>query len=97
MSSETWLDVPDELPAQTEQARVEVTAEKPPEVTEEKPAQVLPRPRRASSNQIKVIESPAIGCSSRTYQLVTATAEIRGVTRTEMLDLIVEQFFRRFI
>lgn len=73
---------------QIEQTEAEVSVDAGPD---------SPRKRKPRADGIKVIESPAIGCSRRTYQLVTATAEIRGVTRSEMLDLIVEQFFKRFI
>lgn len=37
--------------------------------------------------------SPAIGCSPRTYHLITHIAEIKGVTRSAYLDEIVERHF----
>jgi hypothetical protein len=50
--------------------------------------------RRAKSDRIEDIPSPALGCSHRTYLLVTGTAEIKGISRSELLDRIVERYFK---
>lgn len=51
------------------------------------------RPPKAAAKTPDAVTNPAVGCSARSHQMITLLAEIRGVSRSTVLDDMVAKYF----